>query len=219
MISKGSFRTLVRGLIKDRDEKLIDKPTLEVIINSSFDDQWSELLEAAKYVTSQYDVISSLPNKFIDPRLASAGGMLSQRYYRVQHIVRGDKEYGFTDARNVLFDAAGTAIISAPDFTYTNIGDRIYLFPMETSAVSIRYSFYPVSYRDLSDLNVIAWPEGYELALAQYIAANILTGDDADRLMGVAIRKLNLLASAAAKQHSGPSGVYAVDSPTEWGDD
>jgi len=188
-LTKAQVRSMVQQLLDDPNAALWSATNLDLLISLIYDEMWSLLLNNSSMLLSQKDVLTSLITPgFIDLRLVADGGSLSQRFHRLQSIVRDNQTYRKADPRDVVLE--GNTVIWAPAFQYVFYADQAWLFPLDTTTdVEIRYSFKPASFSSLTDTTAITWPDGHESALIFESAGRaMLKGEreDSSRLLAVA---------------------------------
>jgi hypothetical protein len=224
VLSKAQARSLIRELVKDESMKIWSDSSLDVLTQLTIDEQWGEvLLDQAPYLNSQVDILAPITPGYLDLRTISAGGQLTQRFYRIQKVTLNNQEYSLAHSEDVAFVTTSTTEIVAPRFSYLMLGSQLYLFPLNISfgsSVEFRYSFIPPSFTSLHESDIVQWPDGYENAYAFESAARALLRSDATlagNYHNLAQESQRNLSSAIARMSPGPITPHMVDTPISWG--
>lgn len=220
MLTKAEARTMIREWLDDPQAKRWSDARIDLATQMVIDDLWTDLLDVQSGLTSQLQTITSLATPgYIDLRLTTIGGHLAQRFYRVQRVVRGSREYRPIDPRDVLIELNKSIV--GPDFTYYVIGDQLWLFPLSTTdQVELRYSYKPIPYTSLTDGFSVQFPEGSESAYV--LAASALTMakgnvEDAAQLVVLAATARERCIMAIRRQYHGMMVPFTTGSPFEMG--
>lgn len=211
LLNKLEVRTLVRNLIDDPAGKLWPNGPLDLLAEGSLDELWGELLDQFPWLRSDESAaLVPLAPGYIDIPTQLV------RFYRVQHVIRGNVEYSPVAQRDVL--TVGSLSIEATDQTYTLFGGQLHLFPYDpTTPVYIRYSSLPTAFTDLTPgpnpgseeddaISFIEWPDGHHMAYIYDIASKAIEKGDREesiKLKGRADTSLFRLMAYLRKQHSG----------------
>lgn len=215
-ITKDNLVTAVRNLIDDPIAAFWTAANLTVLISTTYDEMWGDILDFAPYYKSTIETVTTTPkltaNGTIDiPSLAS-------RFYRLQSIVRYGKVLDPANPRDVMIQA--NEAIVGPDGHYAHIGDQIYMFPISaTESLEIRYAPLPADFVALGGSSPITWPDGFESALIFESAARaMLKGEREEnaRLARLAEKSWNSLLSAVKRRRFALT-PYDLRSPLEYG--
>ena len=187
-----------------------------------YDQGWSELLDEAPWARSTRQVITAAT--FTDPGYidTAVGGDLTGRFFRVQKIFRGGREYSPEMIDEFVIDQANDSIIVGVGDHYFFIGDQLWLTPLDDSneAMDIRYSSLPADYAGLTDGGAISWPEGHELAFV-YRAAYELMGkgnvEETEELRSNAKQSWKQVLRYVRRRYPGPRVMRASGDPLDWG--
>jgi len=201
MLTKAQTRTAVQNLLDDNSAKFWTASNLDILIGLVYDELWGTIVNTAPYFVSQLDSPVFTSPGYIN---VASGGALSQRFHRLQSVVRNERTYSQTDQRDVLIKA--NAVIVAPDYHFTFYNDQLWLFPLSTTAdAEIRYSFKPAAFSGLADGTAISWPDGYEGALIFESAARASSKGErmnGDLYASIASRATNeMLLTVKRRQH------------------
>ena len=206
MLTKAQARTLVREWLDDPAGKRWSDSRLDLAKQLAIDDLWTDILDLQGNITSQlHNITTTVSPGYIDLRLTTHGGQLTQRFYRVQNVVRDERVYRNCDPREFVIQSNGAVV--APDFTYFVQGDLLWLFPLDTETdVELRYSFKPTPYTSLTDGMYVPFPDGNESAYV--LAASALTMakgniEDAGQLFSLANQAKDRLLASIRRQYQG----------------
>lgn len=231
-LTKAQYRSMVRQYLDDPNAKRWSDGFIDLAIQLVADDLWTDLLDQNPWLTSQLQTISTLHSPgFIDLRLASMGGDLTQRFYRIQ-FVKGIADAGSQaarmyypkDPRDYLLTGGDQGVIVATRFTYEIKGDQLWLYSSDMqfgpAPVDIRYSFKPTPFTGLADGTPYPFPEGGEAALVMAAAAHTMAkgnAEEAAQLINLADRALVKLLASVRRQWLGSTVPYTTQSAHEFG--
>ena len=220
MLTKAQARMMTREWLDDPQAKRWSDARIDLATQLVLDDLWTELLDVQSGLTSQLQTLTSLASPgYIDLRLTTNGGALAQRFYRVQHLTRGGREYRPIDSRDVLIE--NNEAIVGPDFSYYVIGDQLWMFPLSTSdQVEFRYSYKPIIYTSLADGSYVQFPEGSDSAYilaASAIAMAKGNVEDAAQLIVLADQAKSRCMASIRRQYHGMTVPFTTDRGTDYG--
>jgi hypothetical protein len=220
MLTKAQARSMIREWTDDPQAKRWSDARLDLATQMVLDDLWTDLLDVQSGLTSQLHTITSITSPgYIDLRLTDIGGQLTQRFYRVQHLTRGGREYRPIDSRDVLIE--DNAAIVAPDFTYYILGDQLWMFPLDTAEeVELRYSYKPVAYTSLAEGNSVQFPEGSDSAYilaASAIAMAKGNVEDAAQLIVLSREARDRCIAAIRRQYHGMTVPFSTGTSVDMG--
>ena len=222
MLTKANARSLIRELADDPNAKLWSNANLDALASATLDDLWATILSVAPWATSQLDTITTLASPgYVDLRLTTGGGDLTQRLYRLQTITRDDQSYGAIQPSSVTLQAGEVKASDNASYAFFVWADRLYLFPLDTTTdVEVRYSYLPTPFTTLNEGDTVGWPDGFDAAYTHEVAARaMLRGarEDPAGLRAIAAESFNRLLGAVSRQHLGPTTPILMDSPLTWG--
>jgi hypothetical protein len=229
--SKIQVRSLVRRLIDDPAGKQWPTSDLDELIEAALDELWGgELLERFPWLTSKEEILTNVTI----PALVAPGTLLlsalSQRFYRIQRVVRNGAPYRLARSDEVVL--SGATAICAPDNSYAILDGGLWAFPLDaTSPLTVRYSYLPEPFTSLSpgpdpddtaddDISFVPWPDGFHMAYIYDIAAKALERGDkeeSDKLQKRADQALFRLKAFLRKQHTGPILAQTSNDEFYWG--
>lgn len=145
------------------------------VLGSVFDEEWSNILNAAPYYTFGTRTVAQDANgQFTLASLNSGAGDNQQNCYRILNVSDGNSNYGETRYQDVPL-ATSTNYFPPYGYAYYLAGDYVQCLP-EGSGVqmTVGVNWKPTNIVDLSaDSVTITFPEHDELLLA-YAAASVL---------------------------------------------
>lgn len=219
-LTKTQARDLIRQVIDDPAAAMWSDVNLDLLIELSLDEMWGEIFNYSPWFKTQLDTITSLTSPgYLDLRTVANGGALSQRFHRLQNVVRGGRSLTKYDPRDSIVEL--NKEVYAPQDSYTFFGDQLWIFPLDTSAdVEIRYAFKPAGFTTLSAGNPVIWPDGHESAYVYEIAARAIVKGDRESnqtILSIAGKSWDRLIDMVRKRQIGPTVPWANDSQHEFG--
>lgn len=225
-LTKAEARSAIREVVDDPQGKFWSDSALDVLVARVLDDLWSELLEVAPWLTSQLQTFTAaqlIAPGYLDLRLTTNGGQLAQRFFRVQRLIRDQREYESIQElqqkwRVVVQDDIE---VSAPRFAYTLQGNQLWIHPLALdSAVELRYSFLPVPYTSLTEGYEVPWADGYDSSYIYEAAARAVVKGDSENMSQfkqLAGENFEKLKSACSRSMVGAQRMQTVDDGAWWG--
>lgn len=219
-LTKAQARTLIREWLDDPSAKRWSDGNIDLATTLVLDDLWSDMLDIAPYLTSQLQTITSLSSPgYVDLRLATQGGDLTQRFYRIQQVIRGDTYLTPRDPRDTVIVNNATIVHNSDTFHF--VGDQMWLFPLDTtSKVELRYSFRPTAFSSLTNGNNVTFPEGSESAYVLGTAALTMAKgnvEDVGQLASLATLAKERLINSIRRQYHGPTVPYTTEGAQSYG--
>src|SRR5574342_75434 len=219
-LTKAEARTAIREATDDPAGKRWSNSALDSLISRTIDGLWSDILDLLPWMVSQlHTSVPMTSHGFIDLRLTTNGGQLTQRFYRVQKVTRDGREYSPAKPQDVLIQTDSELV--APAFTYVLFGNQLWLFPLSTTTdVELRYNFLPTPFTSLTDGYEVPWPEGYDDAYIYAVARRAFGKGDAESIgqaTDLAREAMEKLTASVRKYYVGPVGPTGYDSAISWG--
>ena len=213
-LTKAQARSLVREFIDDSAAKLWSDANLDIVIQGTLDILWGELMDFAPWLRST-QTAALAPTT---PGLLTVSSVTT-RLHRFQDISRNNQSYRQANPKDVNME--GSTVVSAPDNTWIQMGDVLYLFPLSTTQdVYIRYSSWPTEFGTLLSGDSVEWPDGYHLAYVYDAAARAMEKGDrekSDTFRQRAADELARLRAFLRKRGVGPVMPYMDRDSMEWG--
>lgn len=213
-LTKAQARAFVRELIDDTAGKLWSDANLDLLIEATLDVLWGELMDFSPwYRSTQIGNLSPA-----SPGVLTVSSNTT-RFHRWQEISRGGQSYYQASPKDVSIE--GDTVYSAPDFTWIQLGDILWLFPLSTTGdVWIRYSSFPTEFTTLASGDDVEWPDGYHLAYLYDAASRAMEKGDREKSDTFRQRAADELARTRAflrKRGLGPILPYTDRTAQEWG--
>lgn len=220
MLTKAQARMLTREWLDDPNAKRWSDTRIDLAIQMALDDLWTDMLDIQSGLTSQLHTITSLVSPgYIDLRLTTQGGQLTQRFYRVQKVTRDGREYRPVDPRDILIE--GNNALAGPDISHYVLGDQLWIFPLDTDTdVELRYSFKPTPFTSLTDGMNVPFPEGSESAYVLMASATTMAkggAEDIGQLMALAKDARDRCLAAIRRQYHGMTVPFSTGTGVEIG--
>lgn len=225
MLTKAQYRSMVRQYLDDPNAKRWSDTFIDLAIQMVADDLWTDMLDQAPYLTSQLHTISALVSPgYIDLRLTTNGGQLTQRFYRIQGVKSNGRMYYPKDPRDYLTTAGETGVLVAAAYTYEIKGDQLWLYNNNTAfgdaPVDLRYSFKPTPFTALTDGMNVPFPEGAESALVLAAAGHTMAkgnAEEATQLMVLADRARERMLASIRRQWHGMIVPFTTENAHAFG--
>lgn len=225
-ITKAALRSAVRQLIDDPNAKRWTDTGLDVLIEGIYDDLYSQILDIAPYLNSQYQQIA-LPLHspgYIDLRQTLYGGDLTQRMYRIQQVIADGRQYFPKDPRDYLMTASsntGDVTTIRADtgveqrYSYQFLGNQLWLHPLGqvTTFVEMRYS-YRTLFTSLTNGYTLDIPEGSTRAFVNSVATEAVLKGGAEETKEFRLARdeaRNDLFSAIRRQYHGMTVPFTTE--------
>lgn len=223
-LTKAQARTAIREAIDDAEGTRWADAALDVLTSRVLDSLWSDLLEIAPWLTSQLQIFTAsqiIAPGYLDLRLTTNGGQLAQRFYRVQRLIRDQREYESLQELQTKYRVVveADAEVTAPRFAYQVQANQLWIHPLAVdTGVELRYSFLPVPYTSLTEGYEVPWAEGYDDAYIFETAARCFLKGDAEDMRAyktLASESLERLKQACSKSMIGALRMQ-MDNDAQW---
>ena len=225
-LTKAQARSAIREALDDLEGTRWTDAALDSITSRTLDALWSDLLEVAPWLTSQLHTFTAsqlIAPGYLDLRLTTNGGQLTQRFYRVQRLIRDQREYEALQELQVKYRVVveNNEEVTAPRFAYSVQGNQLWIHPLALdTGVELRYAFLPTPYTSLTDGYEVPWAEGYDDAYIFEAAARALVKGDAEdprAYKALASESMERLKQACSKQMIGAQRMQMTDDGQWWG--
>lgn len=150
--------------------------TIKTVLNGVFDEEWSNILNAAPYYTFQQLSLTTDSNGQIPfSSLSTGGGDNQQNFYRILSVSDGNVLYDETQFQYVPLATTTNYLPTYPRLYYY-VGTNVQILPVATgTSLYIAVNYKPTAISDLaSDTSVIDFPSANELLLAAHAAYKLL---------------------------------------------
>lgn len=216
-LTKAQARSLIRNLLDDEARRTWSDASLDVLTQTTLDELWGELLDEMPWHGVARETIVAESNGTI---LLTAPTLL-YRFHRVQKVTDSEGEFSYVHQRSaVIFN---NEQITAPDRTFTVIGQRLYIFPLTASkSYELSYSAIPGAYTSLLDTDSIAgsWLDGFENAFIFDVAARASIKQPQavlERYENYAAKTLDRMKGRMKRQYVGPATINDLEAPEDFG--
>lgn len=169
--------------------------TVKAVLNSAFDGEWSQILNAAPYYTFNQLLVSTDANGQIQfASLNDGSGDAQKNMYRILSINDGNVLYTETTFQNVPLATTSNYLPTYPK-TYYVAGQAVQLLPVAAgTAVNVAVNYKPTSLLDLaSTSSTIEYPNNSYFVIVWTAAAQLLMKGGAESRAAV---DLNMMADA-----------------------
>lgn len=169
LMTKGQIRTAVAQAVDDPTFKKWSQTNLDLLITQVQDTMFEAILDSYEFLTSFSESVAMTSG-------IAALSLLTKRFYRIQKIT------GVTSGLEIQ---PKLPFEQVPQIAYSIIGGTIETSPVQTGSLTVRYSYLPTRFTDLStDSTALAseYPEGHESALIYLTAAWAMTKGDEESM-------------------------------------
>lgn len=152
------------------------------VLGAVFEEEWSNILNAAPYYTFASRTIAQDTNgQILLTALDGGSGDNEQNHYRILNVSDGNSNYSETRYQDVPL-ATSTNYFPPFGYAYYLVGNYIQCLPIGSGVqMTIAVNYKPTNIVDLaSDASVITFPEHDELLLAYGAAAQLLNKGGAE---------------------------------------
>ena len=150
--------------------------TIKTVLASVYEEEWSNILNAAPYYTFQQLTLTTDSNGQIPFSSLSTGGGDSQKnFYRILSVSDGNVLYNQTEFSYVPLATTTNYLPTYPRLYYT-IGTNVQILPVATgTTLYVAVNYKPTALNALAtDNSVIDWPDNNELLLAAVASYKLL---------------------------------------------
>jgi hypothetical protein len=166
--------------------------TIKLVLNGVYDEEWSNILNAAPYYTFQQLTLSSDANGQIPFSSLSTGSGDSQKnFYRILSLSDGNILYGQTEFQNVPLATTSGYLPTYPKLYYL-VGEVVQILPLGTaSPFYVAVNYKPTALIDLAtDATVVPFPSNSEQLLAINAAYKLLMKGGAELTAAASFKAL-----------------------------
>lgn len=197
---------------------------ITTVIGSVFDEEWSNILNAAPYYTFATRTVTQDANgQVLLTALNSGSGDAAQNFYRILNVSDGNVNYGETRYQDVPL-ATGTNAQSPYGYAYYLAGSYVQMLPIGSgTAMTVGVNHKPVNPSNMSaDTVTLTYPEHSELVIVYAAAAELLNKGGAESqaaqtLMMMADKGRQSLLDDLRRRTINPTRMAYPDSRGDWG--
>lgn len=150
--------------------------TIQTILAQVFDEEWSNILNAAPYYTFQQLTVTTDSNGQVPfSSLSTGSGDSQQNFYRVLSVSDGNVLYDETQFQYVPLATTTNYLPTYPRLYYM-AGSNVQILPVATStSLYVAVNYKPTALNDLaSDSSTVDWPSNNQGILTASAAAKLL---------------------------------------------
>jgi len=150
--------------------------TIKTVLNNVFDNEWSNILNAAPYYTfGLRQVTTDVNGQFAFTDLNAGSGDTQQNFYRVMSVSDGNVLYDQTRFQDVPLATTTNYLPTYPRLYYI-IGQGVQILPVASgTGLYVGVNYKPTALLDLaSDTSVVDYPDNCHLILVWNAAAQLL---------------------------------------------
>lgn len=197
---------------------------ITTVLGSVFDEEWSNILNAAPYYTfATRTVVQDANGQFALGDLDSGTGDSEQNHYRILNVSDGNTNYAETRYQDVPL-ATSTNYYPPYGSAYYLAGSHVQCLPIGAgTAMTVGVNWKPTNLVDLSaDSALITFPEHAELILAYAAGAVLLNKGGAESnasqvLARMADMERQSLLDDLRRRTINPTRMAYPDSRGDWG--
>jgi hypothetical protein len=150
--------------------------TIKTVLNSVFDGEWSDILNAAPYYRFAIRTVTTDSNgQFAFTTLDSGSGDAEQNFYRIMSVSDGNVLYTQTRYQDVPLATTTNYLPTYPRLYYI-AGQAVQILPVNPGAsVYVGVNYKPTAISDLAgDTSVVDYPNNAHLILVWKAASQLL---------------------------------------------
>lgn len=198
--------------------------TIKAILNSVFDAEWSNILNAAPYYTFNQQLLSTDANgQILFTSMNAGSGDTQKNMYRILSVNDGSVLYTETNFQNVPLATTTNYLPTYPRLYYT-VGQAIQLLPVSSgTSAYVAVNYKPTSLLDLaSTSSTIEYPNNSYFIVVWMAAAQLLlkggaeSGAAAD-LKALADDERKSMLDDVRRRTINPTRMAYPDQKYEWG--
>lgn len=199
------------------------EPIIKTVLNSVFDGEWSNILNAAPYYRfAQRQVTTDVNGQFAFTALNAGSGDSQQNFYRIMSVSDGNVLYGQTRFQDVPLATTTNYLPTYPRLYYI-AGQSVQILPVTSSAsLYVGVNYKPTSISDLASVtSVIDYPDNAHLILVWMAASQLLLkgGTEAaaaSNLKGLADDERKTLLDDIRRMTINPTMMAYPDQKYDW---
>ncbi len=199
------------------------EPIIKTVLNSVFDGEWSNILNAAPYYRfAQRQVTTDVNGQFAFTTLNAGSGDSQQNFYRIMSVSDGNVLYGQTRFQDVPLATTTNYLPTYPRLYYI-AGQSVQILPVTSSAsLYVGVNYKPTSISSLASVtSVIDYPDNAHLILVWMAASQLLLkgGTEAaaaSNLKGLADDERKTLLDDIRRMTINPTMMAYPDQKYDW---
>jgi hypothetical protein len=175
-VTRGQLISLTREFMDAVGSERWSNSTIQTVLNSVYDEEWSNILNAAPFYTfRQFTAVTDSDGQIPFASLSSGSGDAEKNFYRILSINDGSVLYTQTSFTDVPLATTTTYLPTYPRLYYL-VGSLVQILPVNTGvSLYVAVNYKPTALSDLSSDSVaIDWPGANETLLAAHGAYKLL---------------------------------------------
>lgn len=190
--TRAQMVALTRQFMDAEDADRWTDSLITTVLGNVFDEEWSNILNAAPYYTFASRTVAQDTNgQILLSALDGGSGDAEQNYYRILNVSDGTSNYSETRYQDVPL-ATSTNYFPPYGYAYYLVGNYIQCLPIGSGVqMTIAVNYKPTNIVDLAtDASVIDFPEHDELLLAYAAASQLLNKGGAESNAAVVLSRM-----------------------------
>ena len=191
-VTRAQLISQTRQFMDAENSSRWDNTIVLSVLNSVYDDEWTNLLNAAPYYTfATRTITTDSAGQVPFSSLSSGSGDSQQNFYRILSLTDGNIVYEQTRFQDVPVATTSNYLPTYPRMYYL-VGTTIQILPVAANVtLYASVNWTPTALSDLSsDAVTINWPENSWLLLCYFAAAKLLLKGGAESAAAAQLRKL-----------------------------
>jgi hypothetical protein len=197
---------------------------ITTILNSVFDSEWSNILNAAPYYRfAQRQVTTDVNGEFAFTTLNAGSGDTQQNFYRIMSVSDGNVLYGQTRFQDVPLATTTNYLPTYPRLYYI-AGQSVQILPVSpTQSLYVGVNYKPTSISDLASVtSTVDYPNNAHLILVWSAASQLLLKGGTEAAAAANLKKLadddrKTLLDDIRRMTINPTMMAYPDQKYEWG--
>lgn len=222
--TRAQMVALTRQFMDAEDSERWTDGLIVAVLGSVFEEEWSNILNAAPYYTfASRTVAQDVNGQIALTALNGGSGDAQQNYYRILNVSDGNSNYTETRFQDVPL-ATSTNYYPPYGYAYYLAGDFIQCLPIGSGVqMTIAVNYKPTNIADLTtDASVLTFPEHNELLLAYAGASRLLNKGGAESNAAVVLSRMAneeraLMLDDLRRRTINPTRMAYPDVRGDWG--
>lgn len=190
-VTKSDLIALTRQVMDAVGSDRWSDSLITTVLNLVYDDEWSNLLNAATYYTFAQRTVTTDSNGQIPLSALNSGtGDNQQNMFRILSVSDGNVLYGQTSFQDVPLATTTNYLPQYPRLYYI-AGQTLQILPVGSGrSMTIGVNYKPTSFSDLtSSSSTIDFPAGGELIIANEAGARLLNKGGAESVAAKVLKQ------------------------------
>ena len=200
-----------------------EDPIITTVLNSVFDGEWSDILNAAPYYRfAMRQVTTDVNGQFAFTTLSSGSGDSEENFYRIMSISDGNVLYGQTRFQDVPLATTTNYLPTYPRLYYI-AGQSVQILPVASgTSLYVGVTYKPTSISDLASVeSLVDYPNNAHLILVWKAASQLLLKGGAEaaaaaNLKALADEERKMLLDDIRRMTINPTMMAYPDQKYDW---